>query len=500
MAYGSCNKIEKNNPLPHVVVDKKSGRARKKRPANWNMAAIRFASRLSIVLTTGSLFMLLRMPNGNFFPSGLWVFITCIFVSWYPSLDVASVMEKAKYRIIGTVIGGTLGVALGELSIKIPTENLQAIFLGCTITFVVFIFGYISISWKASDGGSYTYVHMIGILTFGIAMLPFCHDTERRLSRAVTRVVDVILGCILSCFGALLIWPRSTSCVVKERLAEQMTLSGETVEALLLKAAGTFSGMSNPLNITQLVRQGNKNKDSVHRKYILATDKIKSLKPLLRHLDSDPMIYFKNCYPKETFIKRSEATIVLARAFRLQTSVIMVDSIVRNKKLSFTPEQIELIASIGYSLKSLLVSDLEDDCEGIEQDIFEKFKEVNGHKKIALELISTVSKFMKDTGHETALHSLEKDEWLESVSGDRIPFFNNESDAYGQILFFEMIEHIILRSLRTYFAWRYIKNTGKLPDQDIKQEDRRQSEIGMSRSESSFATLRNFDSFINDTD
>lgn len=53
---------------------------------DWN--AVQFAIRMAILLTISSLFVLIRTPNFHY-PDAMWVLVSVLFVSWFPSLDAA---------------------------------------------------------------------------------------------------------------------------------------------------------------------------------------------------------------------------------------------------------------------------------------------------------------------------------------------------------------------------------------------------------------------------
>jgi uncharacterized membrane protein YccC len=106
--------------------------------------AVRFGLRLSIVLTLSSLFVLVESPEkDDRYPQGSWVYVSALMVSWFPSMDVASVAQKTFQRILGTIMGAILGLCFGSLSSLIHSYTGQAVFIGfsiATVTFVCILF------------------------------------------------------------------------------------------------------------------------------------------------------------------------------------------------------------------------------------------------------------------------------------------------------------------------------------------------------------------------
>ena len=60
--------------------------------------AIHFGARLTLLFTLSALFIVVQ-PDGWEWPEGQWVVITVLFVSWFPRLDAASVIEKSIQRM-----------------------------------------------------------------------------------------------------------------------------------------------------------------------------------------------------------------------------------------------------------------------------------------------------------------------------------------------------------------------------------------------------------------
>ena len=110
-----------------------------------------FAFRMAVVLTFSSLFVLLRTSDHLSFPNGMWVYVTVLNVSWFPTLrDAASVFEKTMQRWLGTMLGAILGLSCGFLSLALTGRPQQATFLG--ICMFVVSFGVVAIAGQIKYG------------------------------------------------------------------------------------------------------------------------------------------------------------------------------------------------------------------------------------------------------------------------------------------------------------------------------------------------------------
>mmetsp|Transcript_29887 Transcript_29887/g.54075 ORF Transcript_29887/g.54075 Transcript_29887/m.54075 type:complete len:126 (-) Transcript_29887:356-733(-) len=119
-------------------------------------------------------------------------------ISWFPSMDVASVAEKTLQRIVGTLIGEFIGIACGFLSLPLQMTSvvLQRIFIGCCIAVLSFVISFALVQYKTSLG-KYSYACMLCLLTTGIALLPFYTDERPKYYKGVFRVINWY-----RCFGS----------------------------------------------------------------------------------------------------------------------------------------------------------------------------------------------------------------------------------------------------------------------------------------------------------
>ena len=110
---------------------------------NINEDAIHFGIRMSVCLTVSSLFVLAQLPTDkDKFPEGMWVLITVLFVYWFLQLDAASVLGKSILRLIGTLIGASVAISCGFLSLyTVDTYGYrgQAVCLAICMSLVSFV-------------------------------------------------------------------------------------------------------------------------------------------------------------------------------------------------------------------------------------------------------------------------------------------------------------------------------------------------------------------------
>jgi uncharacterized membrane protein YccC len=151
---------------------------------------------MSVGLTISGLFVLIRTDD-FVYPDAMWVLVSVLFVSWFPALDAASVIEKILQRLYGTFIGAFLGLGCGFISLLFKSHFNQCVFH--VVCMLVFNFGIIFLSAQCQVGGvkvisKYAYATILAVLTFCIALLPFSLDQNPKWQHAVFRVMNVVVG------------------------------------------------------------------------------------------------------------------------------------------------------------------------------------------------------------------------------------------------------------------------------------------------------------------
>ena len=473
---------------------------------------VAFAARLAVVLTVCSLFVLIRffgLQHNEVYPMGSWVAISALFVSWFPNLDAASVLEKMSQRWLGTIIGAVLGFICGMISITVPIlannpRTYQAVFLALcmlVVTFtVVTIAGLIRVGSANVRRTShlsqpklidkYSYAVLLCMSTFCICLLPFALDAEPKWKPALWRVINVSIGCTIGAIGAILVCPRSTRRVVVTKTAHQYSLCGEASEAVLLTAAEAFSGRIQPQMLSQgILQQGPANRkwrflkrmdtsfaqhptlhfdvnaDDALEKYENAISDWKATKALFPLIQYDPFSLGRDP-EKEKVFKTNMAT-TLARALRIQSTIVVLDGMVRNDTdCNFTEHQLLMFAEIGRSIHQMLTlplnmqssdeaaDDLFTKLVGIRQGIVDasnQIKLANQSSKTPtiLEHDEGIKEFRNKVLNNSVAMSVRMDDDL----GRGVPKYATSTEG-NSMLFLQLVEHLIVRSLRLYHSWK----------------------------------------------
>ena len=473
---------------------------------------VAFAARLAVVLTVCSLFVLIRffgLQHNEVYPMGSWVAISALFVSWFPNLDAASVLEKMSQRWLGTIIGAGLGFICGMISITVPIlannpRTYQAVFLALcmlVVTFtVVTIAGLIRVGSANVRRTShlsqpklidkYSYAVLLCMSTFCICLLPFALDAEPKWKPALWRVINVSIGCTIGAIGAILVCPRSTRRVVVTKTAHQYSLCGEASEAVLLTAAEASSGRIQPQMLSQgILQQGPANRkwrflkrmdtsfaqhptlhfdvnaDDALEKYENAISDWKATKALFPLIQYDPFSLGRDP-EKEKVFKTNMAT-TLARALRIQSTIVVLDGMVRNDTdCNFTEHQLLMFAEIGRSIHQMLTlplnmqssdeaaDDLFTKLVGIRQGIVDasnQIKLANQSSKTPtiLEHDEGIKEFRNKVLNNSVAMSVRMDDDL----GRGVPKYATSTEG-NSMLFLQLVEHLIVRSLRLYHSWK----------------------------------------------
>ena len=492
--------------------------------------AIYFGARMAVCLTLSSLFVLAQSPaDTHHFPEGMWVLITVLFVCWFPTLDAASVLEKSIQRLIGTLIGAALGVLCGFISLFVEKQygvRAQAICLACSIALVSFsVCGY---AVHVKIGGTslitrYNYAVILLILTFSICLMPFYTIEAENLAwkKSLFRVVNVVIGCFLGVGLSMVVFPRPTVCILQDKISKQIELAGEAAEAVLHTAVdmfseSTYAGNANapPLALADEIlasataRQSVRMRmptirrpwrkvdsvlghDVVLEKYEAATKEWRTATSQLGMLRYDP---FNIGRPNDLLQKfRTETANTLARAQRIQTTVVLIDGIVRNDpKHRFSEEHLHLLSHVGNLIRKMLTVPLNrmaSDAAAKELSVklvmmrkmtvdlaatvaqtpdlqiptfspHEAFgADISSSRTDLVGMYGSTSAATSATNSTVSLTSLAMVDSspLEDDRGGRGAPKMKKGSHVCSLLFLQLAEHLTLRSVRLYQSWRQME-------------------------------------------
>jgi hypothetical protein len=455
---------------------------------------------MGILLWVSSLFVLIRTENWTF-PEGMWVLVTVLFVSWFPQLDAASVIEKIVQRLLGTFIGAFLGLLCGFASL-IFTEypRTQSTFLGTCIFVFNFLIVFVAGQCKVDNVkviSRFSYATILCVLTFCICIVPFAREEGPKWAEALYRILNVVVGCGLGALGSILIAPKSTTDVLYAKASRQVVLAGEGAEALMTVSSDFFAGriqvtrladelLKTPLEselrwklssgssfASQIADSGAT--DVALKKYEAAISDWHLSKMLFPLAKYDP--FRIKLTPAEEGMKDilyTEIARTLARCLRIQTTIVVLDGMVRSDAdYDFTLLQLESFSQIGKLIRQMLTLPLDRDTSNAAANIlFVKLEEMRqaiyrmSHAVAGSDDLSDSERYggLKDFRKTLLSRDGSFFETLRSEGGNEmgrgIPL-NATGREDNTLFFLQLVEHLILRSLRLYQAWTHVETIRK---------------------------------------
>mmetsp|Transcript_28037 Transcript_28037/g.56842 ORF Transcript_28037/g.56842 Transcript_28037/m.56842 type:complete len:342 (+) Transcript_28037:426-1451(+) len=309
----------------------------------------------------------------------------------------------------------------------------------------------------------------------------------------------------------MVVFPRPTVSIIQDKISKQIELAGEVSEAVLHTAADVFADKTYEkivlddeilvtppglqVGLLRSVRtrmptarrtwkqepQSLLGHDKVLEKYEAATKEYRATISQLGMLQYDP---FNIGRPNDLLGKfRTETANTLARAMRIQTTVVLIDGIVRNDpKHKFSSEQLELLGSVGTLIRRMLAVPL--DTEASDTAAQKLTEDLVTMRRMIVDLSATVSsepslpsvipehsleRGIRDSrvdlaglgmyGSTSSLQSLSESQF-ECVDCDKngsgSPRHVQGSHA-GSLLFLQLAEHLTLRSVRLYASWKQME-------------------------------------------
>jgi hypothetical protein len=414
-------------------------------PKLWSMAALLtfcksesflFAARVAVSLTLSSL-MVLCFSASDPYPEGIWVYTTAAVTSWLPSRDTATAFRKLTERSIGTIIGACLGLMVGFLSLAVEGEDHQRILLGVSIASEAFVFPFLADKY----GYRKSYAAMLTQITFGIVALSFYQeDADHPWKKGCYRVLNIFLGCGIGGLAAIGIGPVSTKTLLLQKADAQMKLAGRSAQHMLLSACQSFVHKSQPPMFLDILRKNEPVQDETYKAYVSGMNLWKDCKTLFPMLGYDPFYRWTAEEARGQF--KEDLKNRVARSFLIQNTVVMMDTIVRGAVAYRDPTcRLEsLLCGIGERISLILDASKEkEERNRAAKDLMEV--DMVRIREYLSELRNMASTKRYDA---QALHHA----WS-SFDGSR-PIQSLESREQI-VLFFEMLEHLVLRSVRQHY-------------------------------------------------
>jgi hypothetical protein len=406
-------------------------------------------------------------------------------------------MEKTIQRWLGTMFGAIVGLTCGCLSeMLFPKQPYHNIFLFVSTAVVVFVALTFAGSYRIEGGKrlieQYSYATCLFCLTLGVALMPFAGDSENRYKAGLFRVMNVTIGCCLGAAGSVLLWPRPTLKVLHQKTAQQVILAGQASEAVLLTAVDAFSGrravsllsqqllqsrrstiLGQAKSLRRLLSDESNNADLALEKYEEAIGgwmQSKALFPLLRY---DPFAVFGRKLPcckqttqeleQEENEQDTDIATILARALRIQTTVIVLDGMIRYDAVyEFNEEQLQLFATTGILIRRLLTLPLAPPSQTATtlQGLFGQFEALRlSTRRAAASFLDDPHLHNDKEEDEEALLDFRSrllrgapSTRMDDNKGRGLPLYTSCSIHSNRLLFLQLVEQLVLRALRLYHA------------------------------------------------
>ncbi|KAJ8322868.1 hypothetical protein QVD99_007445 [Batrachochytrium dendrobatidis] len=201
--------------------------------------AFRFAFQVSIAIVLATLFNFVDVLRDQIHGKG-WAAVTVI--ATYEA-TYGGFLRKSLQRVIGTVFGGLIGVALLAITFALPPFCLQCSYKPYLLSISLFVATFI-ISYARVIQPKYSYVYMVMLLTVLIVVLGeyaepnYEEDWDPSLpfySRpfyvsAVNRIGLVVLGVAISFVVSTFVMSERASTRLPERVGKIMTMIAELQE------------------------------------------------------------------------------------------------------------------------------------------------------------------------------------------------------------------------------------------------------------------------------
>ena len=303
--------------------------------------------------------------EGYHFPDSFSVFITCILVSFFPSLDAASSMKKAIERMLGTVVGAAAAIILGFISILIgPGTKGQAAFLGAMLAILFFALPYYFFKTR-----QFGYAQLLGSITFGFVSLVFYNAIPNAQSWRLgcERTAALLVGCLVSLIVSAVVFPKPVEDIIRMEMNTSMRNMGKAVRLLLDPEEG---GHKLPL-ISELLEDDEKyERDEIYNTYVAAANKFQATKTKLALLKYDPFLLWSRGFDKEKIaLYAKEVRLQGVRLNRLITSIISMDSLYRSGIQEVDMAKYNLSDALAETGKRVeVVLDMKDNTKGGGED------------------------------------------------------------------------------------------------------------------------------------
>lgn len=316
------------------------------------------------------------------------------------------------------------------------------------------------------------YATILCMLTFTICLVPFYSMSDKPWEKSMLRVRNVVIGCFLGVGLSMMVFPRPTVPILEEKLTKAVELAGESAEAVLHTAADVFAEnayqvpqedgppLSSRKRMTVRRRKWRNAEsdysfehghDSVFAKCEVAMKDYKTTKARLGMLKYDPFNIGWSKDLLENF--KVEVNQTLSRSMRIQTTVVLIDGIIRNDpNHKFSEDHLDIFATVGTLIRSMLSARLDvTTSDAIEEELRTNLVEM---RRMIVDLAATVSASpeaqMPNTHLDRSTHSSISSSTMDDDKDGAGAPKHVEGSHVCSLLFLQLAEHLAIRSVRLY--------------------------------------------------
>ena len=325
-----------------------------------------FATRVTCNVALASLFVVLQDPTEPAIPEAYWTYISVILLAMVPTNDTATTLRKTVERLVGTIVGALAAAVIGALLYVLSDSHLaQSLVLVVAVALESWSWSYLMYQLDCQS----LYAAMLTHLTFGLVLLTIYQQgaTRSSLRLASDRLVNICIGCTINAIVTLTIWPQSTHTFLQARVQAQYTAVGQAAQGVLRAAhEAATRGRTKLLHYAEIRkftqassrrhragdghvgrrrrRRPHINRrlqrptpppvsfdDSVYNATVQGFESWQHAHDYFPLLQWDPFFVFGSEKRRQRFVRHVNGR--AARAFFLQTTVALLDTLVRSGTL-----------------------------------------------------------------------------------------------------------------------------------------------------------------------
>lgn len=319
-------RLEESSPAVEAALKKPAKRWFEVQSDSW-----RFGIRFSLGYGIASLFVVGTPYGESVVPEASFIIFTVGLLLWFPSLSGAQTLAKAYERIIGTAFGCSLGLAIGFISIALPTAVATQSFLFATVFVFSFLMAFLYKEFALPK--KYPYAASIAVITFPFVALTFWSGAEPVWQTGVFRVVNIVIGSIIAASMSIFVFPRPAGYAARQAIDKAiLSLSTYlTTISMQCKSEERIPSLETVLECQV--------EDKMHQQGTLSSVKINELAAHIPLLKWSAYELYQCTYSRNVAkLQVKKLCIISARLRRIHNTACLVESIIRN-----APEQIKIL-------------------------------------------------------------------------------------------------------------------------------------------------------------